>query len=189
MAASSSRTNRDTKDICRKFCEEFSLKDFGEQLDKDYDRLREDLNKQKMDSRKHPLMETIDQWESESMENIRKIAEECRAKWIEYSHKLHDQIDEKLNDLARRIKKLRDEKQGKEIVLKNLQERLRKLREELMQPGDIRIERQSTSFIDKISLSKSSKGTKEFSLFKYLLFRYSMATDWKDHCRWDETRP
>ena len=159
MAASSNRTIWDTEDICQKFSEGFSLKDFAEQLDQiesDHGRLREDLNKQRMDPTKHPVMGTIDQWESESIDKIRKTAEECRGKWIEDSHEFHDQIEKKLNDLARRIKELRDEQQGKDMDLENLRGRLQKLREELVQPENIRIQRQSTPFIDKISLSTAS---------------------------------
>ena len=154
MTTRENRVNESTDEICREFSERFSLDDSSQcskDLRQELDRLRDEL----VDPRKHSLMEQIDQWERESIETIRKTADECREKWINYCHGIRDEMEKKLNELSQQIKQVRDENQFDQADLNNIKEKLQKLKGELVRSSNVHLRQQATSFINKISLSMS----------------------------------
>ena len=135
-------------------------KDLSQELDhlqNDHDQLRQDLNDQKSNPRKHSIIKQIDRWEEESIDRIKQTAQQCRDKWINYSGASLLGIEKKLNDLAGQIKEMSSENEYNETDLSHVKQRLETLQEEVHRPTNVSIKEQSTSFINKISLQLLSR--------------------------------
>jgi hypothetical protein len=129
------------------------LQKLSEDLDKienEHDQFRQKLNDQKEDLKKRPLIEEVDQWEEDSINKIKQTAEQCRQRLINYTNKFIIEIENKLNDLAGKIKQTRHDNEFNEIDLDQIKEKLNKLKEELDKPSNVSIEQESSSFINKI---------------------------------------
>ena len=135
-----------------------------EQIEINHDELRQILN----DSRKHPLMNEINQWEIDSIDKIKQTANQCRERFINYTKWSFLHIENKLNYLGEQMKEMRDESDFNDMDLEQFQQKLNQLQEELLQPADLFIEQQSTSFLNFIFLD--IRRSKENDLFSYLVF-------------------
>ena len=123
------------------------------QIQYDHNKLREDLNDHKIDPKTHSMIKQIDRWEKDSIDKIKQTAEQCRKRWINYSHRFLLKIEKKFNDLAEQTGNIQKQKnEFNEIDLKQLKEKLQELEEELHQPPNLAIIAQSTSLIDDIFL-------------------------------------
>ena len=134
------------------------LQELGEQFDRlenNHDELRQTLNEQKRDPKKHSLLRQIVQWEEDSINKIRQMAEECRQKLIKYTNKGISELENQLNNLAKQMKDIRQEDQFNEIDLKQFQDKLDKLKDELDKPSNVSIEQKATGFINKIFIISS----------------------------------
>ncbi len=141
-----------TNDFCLN-CLTKHVQKLGQELDQienDHDEFREELNEKKDNPKKHQLIEKIDQWEKDSIKIIEQTAKECRASLMNYTNKYVIEIENKLNNIARELKRIREENEFNEIDLKQFRENLNQLKEELNQPTNISIEQISTSFVSKI---------------------------------------
>ena len=128
----------------------------GEQLDQietDHDQFRQKLIDKKTNVKKHPSMQQIDQWEIDSIQIIKQIAEQCRQKLINYINKFHNKLENQLNNVAKQIKDIREENEFNEIDLNHLKQKLTKLDEETNRLLSISTKQESTSFINKIFLN------------------------------------
>lgn len=121
-------------------------------IENDHDKLRQDLNEQKFNSTKGLFIKQIDQWEKDSICQIRQTADQCRDKFINYSDRFLFKTEKRLNDLAQQIKEMRHGNEFNEIDLNQLIERLQKIQEEFLQPLNLSIKEQPTSFINKMSV-------------------------------------
>ena len=129
--------------------------DLSEELDRlhnDQETLELDLNENRNDLKKHAVILHIDQWEQDSIEKIKQTAEHCRQQWAIYSSGFFLEIESRLNELAKEIKKARDGNAFNEIHLNQLKQNVEKIQKEMNQPTNVYIEEQPTVFLDKISL-------------------------------------
>jgi chromosome segregation ATPase len=129
------------------------LQELGEQFDRienNHDELRQILNEQKIDPKKHSLIRQINHWEEDSMKKIKQTAEECRQKLMKYTSKGIMELENQLNNLAKQMKDIRQENEFNEIDLKQFKEKLNKLKDELDKPSNVSIKQESTGFINKI---------------------------------------
>ena len=123
-----------------------------DQLQNNHDLIRQLINNLKTNPTKHPSMEQIDRWENDSINKIKEKAQQCRNKWIEYSTSFLQQKEKKLNNLVKQIKEIHQENEFNELDFNRIKGNLEKLEEQLKQPINVSIKRQSTSFINRISL-------------------------------------
>ena len=77
-----------------------NLREELDHIQNDYDQLRQNLNDQKIDPKKYPLVEQIDQWERNSIEKIKQMAQQCPDKVIQCSNGYLLNIEQTLKDLA-----------------------------------------------------------------------------------------
>ena len=134
-----------------------------DEIENDYDQFRQKLNEQKDNPKKCQLIQQIDQWEDESINKIKQIANECRDRLINYTNKFVIKIENKLNDITKELKRIRQENEFNEIDLDQSKQKLNKLKEELDKSSNISIEQQSSTFINKIFLINS-----KYNNHKYL---------------------
>src|SRR5690349_11503225 len=59
-------------------------------------------------SEKHPLIQQIDQWEQDSIQKIKQLAEETRQLLLKHTNKYINQIEQKLNKLTNQLKLSRE---------------------------------------------------------------------------------
>ncbi|CAF4010658.1 unnamed protein product [Rotaria sordida] len=151
---------------CEGCSKKFCLKDLTEhrqQLSKQFEEIENDRNElhqtiveQKQDLKKFSLIQQVDKWEEDSIQKIKQTAEECRQILIEHKNKHFIEIEKNLSQLTEQLKEIRQENEFNEIDLEQMKTTLATLAEELVQPPDIKIEQDSTSFINKISIFVSS---------------------------------
>ena len=125
----------------------------GQELDKienDHDQFRQTLDEQKVDPKEHSLIQRIDQWEKESINKIKQTAEECREALINHTNGYLIELENKVNSIAKEIKRVREESEFNEIDLKQFKEKSEKLKEELDKPANVSVEELPSSFINKI---------------------------------------
>jgi chromosome segregation ATPase len=96
------------------------------------------------------LIQKVDKWEGESINKIKQTAQQCRKRLINYTNKFLIEIENKLNGVARELKRIRQENEFNEMDLDQLKEKLTKLKEELDRPPNVSIEQESSTFINKI---------------------------------------
>jgi hypothetical protein len=77
----------------------------------------------KKDSETPSLLQEIDKWEIESINKIEQTADECRQILIKYTNKYVTKVEDKLNNLARQVKEVREENEFIEIDLNQLNEK------------------------------------------------------------------
>jgi len=129
------------------------LEKFTEDLNKienDYDQFRQIFNEKKDDQEKYSLINEINKWEEDSINKIKQTAEECKNILNNYTNKIFIKIENKLNDIDKKVKEIRQGNEFNEIDLNEFKEKLNKLKEELDKPSNVSIEQQSSSFINKI---------------------------------------
>ncbi|CAF0937096.1 unnamed protein product [Adineta steineri] len=128
----------------------------------DYNAFKERINEQKQNPQNHALINQIDQWEIDSIEIIQQKAKECREIVIKLSQTCINDIEKKFNDLTEQIQQLQKENDFNEINFNYLTNQLIEITEELNNPSNISIQRESQSFMKEISivLSKKSKFNK-----------------------------
>ncbi|CAF1444954.1 unnamed protein product [Adineta steineri] len=105
----------------------------------------------------HSLIERINQWETNSIEQIQQKAQKCRETVIKSSQRFINDTELKLNDLSEQIKQFHKENDFNEINLNYLKNQLRKITEEFSDPSTIFIQQNSQTFINEISIISSKK--------------------------------
>ncbi|CAF0811043.1 unnamed protein product [Adineta steineri] len=113
----------------------------------DYDEFKEIINDKKQN---HSLIEQINEWEVNSIEIIRRKAQNCREIVIEHLLTFFNDIEMKFNDLSEQIKQIRHENEFKEVNLNYLKNQLIEITEILNNRSYISIQQNSQSFINEI---------------------------------------
>lgn len=115
------------------------------QLQNNCNIFRENLNDAKIN---FPLIKNINQWEFESINKIKQMANKCREKILYYLMEL----DKNLNDLFEQSKQISKQNKFNEIILEQLNEKLDKLIKEFNEPSNIIIKENQTSFINYFNI-------------------------------------
>ena len=116
------------------------------------DELQQTLIEQQNNPQKHSLMEQVDKWEVDSINKIRRVAQECRQLLNQHKNEHILGIEKKLTKLTEELKKIRKENEFNEIDLRQLQKKFEELGVELDHPRNIKVQEEATPFICKISV-------------------------------------
>ena len=120
--------------------------------------MREALNEQTTDSNKNPLIQQIDQWERESIEQIRRAAEEARQSIVKHTIGPLAEVEVKLQKVSNEVRKGREENDYSETDLSQWKTSLAKLKDKLpLQASNITLREDSTPFIKKLYVDVSGK--------------------------------
>ena len=126
------------------------------EIENDRNELQQSLIEQKSNRKKLSLIQRVDRWEVDSINKIRQAAQECRQLLDQNKNAHILDMENKLTKLTEEMKQIRKDEEFNEIDLKQLQEKLSKLQNELDQPRNIKIQEESVPFISKISVVISS---------------------------------
>jgi len=117
------------------------------------DLFRQTLNEQTTHPQKHALIQQINKWEHDSVQRIRKIAEEARQTILKHATKHNKQIEVDLNKLTEQLRQSREENDFHETDLRHWNEELIRLSKEVTNPSNIILrEDAASSLINKISV-------------------------------------
>lgn len=131
------------------------------ELENERDQFQEILTQKQNNPKTLPLMQEIDRWEEDSIKKIKETAEECRQILMEHMSGHFIEIEKELFSITEQLKYMRRENEFNEIYIEKLKAKLTQLTQEVAQPGNVRIQQDSTSFINKISVVVSSPIPKE----------------------------
>jgi hypothetical protein len=142
------------KDFCTDHAKEHR-QELSKQLDTiiiAHDQFKQNLAECTDKSSRHPLMKEIDQWEKESIDRIRKAADDARKQLSNVVGSHTTKITEDLKHLTQELTTARSENNFIEIDLKEWMERLEQWTKDLNTPSSINIqqEKSDTPFIQKI---------------------------------------
>ncbi|CAF1188877.1 unnamed protein product [Adineta steineri] len=130
----------------------------------EYNEFKERITEQKQNPQNHSLMNQINQWEIKSTEKIQQKAEEYREIVIKSSQTCVNDIEKKFNNLREQIKQYQQENEFNEINLNYLRNQLMKITQELNNPSNISIQKNSQTLINDISIIPSK--TLKFNKWK-----------------------
>lgn len=134
--------------------------DLIEQLNRTEDQLKEfknEMDEQRAEPHKHELMKRIDQWEHESIEKVRQMANETRQDLSVCVIKVIADLDTKWKQLIEQLNQYRHEEDFIDTDIQFLKEELERLKEMLKNPPDLKLNNESTSLINKIRLTMKRK--------------------------------
>jgi len=142
------------QDFCTDHAKEHR-QELSKQLDTiivEHDQLKQNLAECTNKSNRHPLMKKIDQWETESIDKIRMVADDARKQLSNVIGSHTTKITEELKHLTQELTAARSENNFIEIDLKEWMERLEQWTKELSTPSAINIqqEKSDSPFIQKI---------------------------------------
>ncbi|CAM2725655.1 unnamed protein product [Rotaria socialis] len=124
-----------------------------EKIVTDCDTFQQSISEQQQDLNYRPLIQQVNEWEHDSIMKIKKTAEGCRQRLIKSTDDNIAEIKKKLNQFITDLRKMRDDEDFNEIHLNNFRVLLEELKKKLEQPLNVSILKESTSFINKISIS------------------------------------
>ncbi len=115
------------------------------------------LIEQTTELEKYSLIQQTDQWEQESTNKIKQIAEETRKRLINYTNRHTSKIKSEFDNLTDQLKQRQEDQNFVEINLNEWNQQLIRLEEELNELSDIKIGYDLTPFITKIYVDISGK--------------------------------
>ena len=121
------------------------------------DLLRQTLTEHSNNSQTHPLIDQINRWEQDSINIIRKTAEEVRQLMRNYTTEHLSEMEKKLNELTAQLTESREENDFMEGDLQQWNQKLTQMNEELLEPSNIKVKQSSTPLITKINVEILSK--------------------------------
>ncbi|CAF3885892.1 unnamed protein product [Adineta steineri] len=127
-----------------------------EEIINDHDQFQQTIVQQKQNPDISPLIEQINQWETNSIHQIQQAAEKCREKVMKSTQKNNNDMEKKFSELSQKLKEIREENEFNEIDLNNFQLKLTQITEEFLQPSNTSIRQDLHEFIKKISVKISS---------------------------------
>jgi len=128
-----------------------------DEIEVNRDFFKQSLNQHTEQLNNNILIEKINQWEENSIKLIQQTAEETKNILKRTTKEYIDQIEIKLNELTNQLRESRQENDFNETSLRQFQEELNKLTEELTVPLNISIREDSIPLINKISVEISRK--------------------------------
>ncbi|CAF4646945.1 unnamed protein product, partial [Rotaria socialis] len=102
------------------------------------------------DPQQHTLMKTIDEWEIQSIEKIRRLAHETREELLPYIKNFIPRVEMQLTSLNTEVRQNLDDCDFMDTDIDNWTEELQKLKALLKGPPDITVRQDSTKFISMI---------------------------------------
>ncbi|CAF2938481.1 unnamed protein product [Rotaria sp. Silwood2] len=136
------------------------------QCEDQFNEVKIKIEEQKTEPQKNELMKKLDKWEIESIEKIRQMANEIR-------HELSSCIVEFITDLSLKFQQLTEQiiqcrkaNDFSDVEIKFFNEELKRLKDILDNPSDFKIEQDSTTFINKIRLTRKGKSRARFEIVK-----------------------
>jgi chromosome segregation ATPase len=130
--------------------------ELGQQLDKievTRDLFRQSLTEQTKEPQKQSLIQQINEWELESIDKIRHTAEEARQTLLKHTAKHSIRIEDKLSKLTNKIREHREEDDFFEDDLRQWNEELTRLQDQLIQPSNNAIRQDLTPLVTKMSVN------------------------------------
>ncbi|CAF0879905.1 unnamed protein product [Rotaria sordida] len=114
------------------------------------DLLRQSLKEQRFQSRKHSLIEQIDQWERDSINKIQQTAKETKQLLFRHTAKHNAEIEIQLEKLTNQLRQSSQIDDIREIDLSRWTKELAQLTEVLYKPPHINVREDLTPFVTKI---------------------------------------
>jgi len=152
------------------FCSKHSSNhrnELGKQLEEieiKHDLVQETLNQQIENIREHSLIKKIDQWEEQSIEKIRRTADDIRNEVFQHITKHNNDIKEKLQKFSNQLRQSREEDDFIETDLQQWKEKLEELEKNLLASITLITREESNSFIDKICIECNNT----FDIFEHI---------------------
>lgn len=112
--------------------------------------IQQSIDQQRTEARTHPLIQEIDQWEIESTNKIKQIAEENRKLLLSFTSTQVSRMESKLNNLTYRLNQSRQENELTATNLMEWNQELIQFKEELIELSNIKIKYDSTPFITQV---------------------------------------
>jgi ribosome recycling factor len=103
------------------------------------------------------LIQQIDQWERESINKIRRTADEARQLLLTHTTNHNTKIEVKLAKLTDQLRQNREENDFVETDLNHWKHELTRLTKELAQPPNVSIRQDTSSLVKNILVDVSSK--------------------------------
>ncbi|CAF2990857.1 unnamed protein product [Rotaria sp. Silwood2] len=152
------------KDFCKRHVVEHQqeLSKHLDDLTLDHDQFRQSLTEQIQQPQHHSYIKQIDEWEQESINKIRQVANDARQQIQNLINQHTIELTESLTEIALELRKAREDDDFYETHLKQWKEKISRLKNVFAQIPNFSIRQENTniiSFIPKISLSKSSTET------------------------------
>ncbi|CAF2897589.1 unnamed protein product [Rotaria sp. Silwood2] len=155
------------KDFCTRHATEHRhmLDQQMEEVTLCHDQLRQNFDEQTKEPRQHSLIQQIDEWEQNSIEKIRQVAENARKQLLNAISKHSIKMTEVLGDLTQKLTKARDDDDFVETDLKEWIDKLNKIKNDWTAPQTISIQQDvsEVSFIRKITINDWSNDCLEKS--------------------------
>ncbi|CAF1935235.1 unnamed protein product [Rotaria magnacalcarata] len=104
------------------------------------------------DPQKHPLMKNIDEWETQSIAKIRRVAQKNREELLPYVKNCIPQVEMKLASLITEVRQNPDDCGFMDTDIENWTKELERIKATLNSPPDFNIRLDSTEFLSKICL-------------------------------------
>ena len=104
------------------------------------DLVRDTLNEQKNDLKKHFLIKQIDQWEVNSIEMIQQIAKQCRERIFQHTNEHFKQMEVNLTKLTDLIREFIKTNTSNEIDLTHLKQKVAQLKKDLDKISNLSIQ-------------------------------------------------
>src|ERR1700722_12079261 len=100
-----------TQNFCMQHANEHrqTLSKQMDEITLDHNLLKQTIAEQKIDSARHSLMKQIDEWETQSIDKIRRAAEDARKQLLNVVVEHTDNVTKALADLTQELKKARDD--------------------------------------------------------------------------------
>lgn len=121
------------------------------------DLLQQTLIEQTEEPQTHALIKQIDEWERDSIDKIRRTADNARRILLRHTTKQLKTLDIKLDQISNQLRKSRLEHDFIEPDLRQWNEKLIQLKEELNNPSYMKVIYESIPLINKVSVDISSK--------------------------------
>jgi hypothetical protein len=151
------------KDFCTPHVVEHR-QELGKQMDEltlDHDRFRQNLIEQTTESRLHPLMKQIDEWEQQSIDSIHRAADDARKQLRNTISEHTTKVTQALTTIADELCKAREDDGFFETDLKQWTDKLDQLRKDLAHPPNIKIRQENNGVIPFISKAIEVVSTRE----------------------------
>jgi hypothetical protein len=147
------------KDLCHNHLNEHR-EQLGQQLDEieaNRTMFQESLAEQMKKPQDNPLIQQIDIWERDSIKKIKETADTAKQSLIQQISEHYKQIDMKLNTLATQLRESREDNDFNEIVLRQYQDQLVRLRTEPINLPIVSIRKDSWSCVSDVHAKLSGK--------------------------------
>ncbi|CAF4524780.1 unnamed protein product [Rotaria socialis] len=132
-----------------------------DQIENHRDQFHRKLFEQQKVPGEPPFIQEVNIWEKESIQKIKQTAEECRQILCEENEQHFMEMEFQLFQLTEELQKIRLENEFNEITIDRIKTQLEKLEREFGQLPNVKIQKDVTSFIEKLSVAVSSETRRE----------------------------